>query len=410
MEADTNTENQEQHGWSRELLYQLVDNVKDYAIYCSDLDGLIVSWNIGAEKVFGYPANEAIGQHGRILFTPEDQAKSEAEKELERAREHGYAEDKRWHIKKDGSYFFASGVQTPLFDNTGKHTGYAKIVRDLTERINLLNELEASKDNLETTVKERTREIANSNEELRTEVVSRKQSENLRVALLRRTIQAQEDERKRIARDIHDNIGQIVTGMRLKLQTVKDKYKDNLDLGNEITCLQELAQQIDSEVDFLTWELRPSILDHFGLQKALEKYVNEWSAHFNIPAELACTGLDRKILLPEIETNLYRLVQEALNNVAKHAKANNVSVLLEQRDGKVVLIVEDDGIGFDVRQKAVLSEDDRGMGLLGMKERAELIGGDFEIESSAGNGTTVYAKVPAQFSDGESSQRHRYVR
>jgi two-component system CheB/CheR fusion protein len=112
------------------------------------LDRKIVSWNIGAETIFGYLAKDAIGQNCQILFTTEDRAENVPEAEMKPAREEGSAEDERWHVRRDGSQFFASGIQTPLYDETGKHTGYAKIARDLTERINFQEELQDAKDNL----------------------------------------------------------------------------------------------------------------------------------------------------------------------------------------------------------------------------------------------------------------------
>jgi PAS domain S-box-containing protein len=386
-------------GWSKELLYQLVESVKDYAIFVSDLDGEIVSWNIGAEKIFGYSAQEAIGQNCRMLFTKEDQASNESEKEQETAREKGCAEDERWHIRKDGSYFFASGVQTPLYDESGKHTGYAKIARDLTEKIELQEELQESKDNLEVQVRQRTGELNESNESLRSEVIERTQSEKLRVALLRKIVTTQENERKRIARDIHDHIGQQMTGLQLKLQILLDKYEKDSELTHEIAQVKSIADQIDSEVDFLAWELRPSVLDDLGLSAAMKRFVVDWSSHFNIPAEFHQIGLDGKNLLPEIEINLYRIGQEALNNISKHAKATNVSAILERRDGTVSLIIEDDGKGFEPSKKVVMTGDDRGLGLVGMKERAELVGGKIEIESSPNSGTTIYVRVPARFDE-----------
>jgi PAS domain S-box-containing protein len=402
MEAATITKIQEERGWSKELLYQLVESVKDYAIFVSDLDGRIVSWNPGAEKIFGYSAKEAIGQNCRILFTEEDRAEKVSEKERATAREEGGAEDERWHVRKDGSYFFASGVQTPLYDESGKHTGYAKIARDLTERIKFEEQLLEAKDNLENKVREETNVLNESNESLRSEVTAVAQKEKLRVALLRKIVRTQEDERKRIAREIHDHIGQQMTGLKLNLQLLHDDYKEDSKLISRITKLQSIANQIDSEVDFLAWELRPSVLDDLGLSAAIKKFVVEWSEHFKISAEFEQIGLDGKHLLPEIEINLYRIGQEALNNICKHAKATNVSVLLERRDGTVRLIIEDNGQGFKPTENIVITDNDRGMGLLGMKERAELVSGAFEIESSAGNGTTIYVKVPAQFIDDEN--------
>ncbi|HEX9962087.1 MAG TPA: PAS domain S-box protein, partial [Pyrinomonadaceae bacterium] len=217
-------------GWSRELVYQLLESVKDYAIFVADLDGQIVSWNIGAEKIFGYEAKEAIGRNCRILFTDEDRAEGIPEQERQTAREEGCAEDERWHIRKDGSRFFASGVQTPLYDREGNHTGYAKIARDLTERVKFEDELQEAKNSLAIKVREQTRELNESNETLRHEVVERRQAEKLRGALLRRIVRTQEDERKRIAREIHDHIGQQMTGLQLKLQSIRDKYKDDAEL------------------------------------------------------------------------------------------------------------------------------------------------------------------------------------
>jgi PAS domain S-box-containing protein len=397
MEMDIFTLMENEKGWSKELLYQLVENVRDYAIFVADLDGQIVSWNIGAEKLFGYTSEETMGRNCRILFTDEDRAGNVPEAEMKTAREAGSAEDERWHVRKDGSLFFASGMQTALYDEDGKHTGYAKIARDLTERVTFQDELQEAKDNLEVRVVERTNELNESNEALRLEVIEHIASEKLRVALLRKIVRTQEDERKRIAREIHDHIGQQMTALQLNLKLIRDECEKDSALSNHLALLQSIADRIDSDVDFLAWELRPSVLDDLGLHAALNKFVGEWSRHFGIPAEFENVGLDGQHLLAEIEINLYRIAQEALNNIYKHAEAKSVSVLLAKRDGQIALIIEDDGVGFEPTKKAVLTEDDRGLGLIGMKERAELVKGTFEIESSPGSGATVYVRVPAVF-------------
>jgi signal transduction histidine kinase len=156
----------------------------------------------------------------------------------------------------------------------------------------------------------------------------------------------------------------------------------------------EKANDIDSELDFLAWELRPASIDEFGLVVALENFAREFSRHFKIPVGFLSRKLKKGRLVPEIEINLYRIAQEALNNIAKHAQATNVSVLLEKPDKNIVLIVEDDGVGFDPKKKANRS---KGLGLIGMSERAALVGGTVEIESAKGSGTTIYASVPAHF-------------
>ena len=159
--------------------------------------------------------------------------------------------------------------------------------------------------------------------------------------------------------------------------------------------MQALAERIDAEVDFLAWELRPTALDDLGLTAALTNFVKEWSSHYHIPADAHVTGFGSGSLRlpPEVETCLYRIAQEALNNVYKHAQAARVSVVLERRDGDAVLVVEDDGVGFDGADVASW-QGDRGIGLVGMRERAALLGGSVEFESAPGKGTTIFARVP----------------
>ena len=170
----------------------------------------------------------------------------------------------------------------------------------------------------------------------------------------------------------------------------------------QVEQAQAAAGRLDSEVDFMAWELRPAALDDLGLAAALENFVHEWSEHFGIAADYHSTGLARRRLAPELETNLYRIAQEALNNVAKHAGATHVGVILERRDQHIALIVEDDGGGFDPSDEM---GEERGMGLLNMRERAALVGGALEIESAAGEGTTVFARVPTRFA--EKGERKR---
>jgi signal transduction histidine kinase len=240
---------------------------------------------------------------------------------------------------------------------------------------------------------------------LRLEVRARKQSEKLRATLLRKIVRTQEDESKRIARDIHENIGQQLTGLQLQLQLLVEKYRENELLASDLAQLRETANRVDSEVDFLAWELRPSVLNDLGLAAASEKYVREWSQHLNTSAEFVNVSTESRRLLPEVEINLYRIIQEALNNVAKHAHASNVSVLLELRDETVSLIIEDDGAGFHPADKSLSTAGSRGMGLLCMKERAELVDGTLEIESSPGNGVTIYVRVPACFDELDNPEK-----
>lgn len=346
---------------SEERLELVLKSVTDYAIVTTDINGVITGWNPGAEKIFGYSSKEIMGQSADILFTPEDLRNGVLQKEMSKASTEGRAEDERWHLRKDGSQFYASGVMSPLKD--GDLMGFVKITRDQTER-------------------------------LKTEAALHDKE------MLQRLVAAQEDERQRIARDLHDQLGQQMTALRLNLESLKNSCGGNKALIKEVEETQRKAKEIDSDVSFLAWELRPTALDDLGLRVALGNFVKEWSRNYGIPAEFHTAGMRKKRLIREIETNVYRIAQEALNNILKHAQAKHASVLFEFRKDQVVLIVEDNGVGFDPEANMAIGSN-KGLGLIGMRERAALVGGSLEIESSPGKGTTIFVKIPVRFADGE---------
>ena len=266
---------------------------------------------------------------------------------METAREKGRAADERWHIRKDGTRFYVSGVLSPLHDSDGAVTGYVKIARDLTEQRRTEEELRRANDELEVRVRERTFELAKVNESLRDEISERIQTERDRVRLLRQIVRAQEDERRRIARDIHDQVGQQMTALRLNLAAIDQGCGGDGELREKLDQTKTIAERLDADVDFLAWELRPAALDDIGVAEAMGTFVRQWSKHSGVEAQFHTTGVDNERLSPETEINLYRITQEALNNTMKYAQASRVDVLLERRDNQVVLIVEDDGVGFN---------------------------------------------------------------
>jgi len=174
---------------------------------------------------------------------------------------------------------------------------------------------------------------------------------------------------------------------------MKANCGERTELCSQIESLQTIAKQLDEDADSLIWELRPIALDDLGLVAALSKYVENWSKHFGVCADVHAIGIEKGRLTMEMETVLYRIAQEALNNVAKHAAAGKVDILLECHPDQISLIVEDNGVGFDDEQ--IYGAADQRMGLIGMRERAALVGGTFAVESTPGNGSTVVVRIPA---------------
>ena len=217
-----------------------------------------------------------------------------------------------------------------------------------------------------------------------------KHKEEIRGRLLEETITAQEAERKRIARELHDQTGQSLTSLMVGLKMLETAHPE--EIKQRIRGMRQLTAQTLEDVHNLAVELRPSSLDDLGLVAAVEQYTREFTNKFGVNAEFQTIGFDHRRLSPEVEIALYRIVQEALTNVVKHAGAKKVSVLIEARQSSIVAIVEDDGKGFDVQPKSRGREGR--LGLYGMYERTELIGGKLTIESRPGKGTTVFVEVP----------------
>ena len=201
---------------------------------------------------------------------------------------------------------------------------------------------------------------------------------------------AQEEERKRIARELHDDTAQALTSMLVRLRLLKkaladDEAKDNLEE------LREVAASTLEGVRRMALDLRPSALDHLGLVPALQWYTENLAQSQSIEVRFLADRLKRR-LPSELELVLYRVAQEALTNIAKHARASRVTVELERDDLWVRLSVEDDGIGFNIEE--AMSSEERGLGLFGMRERLALVGGKLHIGSQPGKGTKLVAEVP----------------
>jgi signal transduction histidine kinase len=227
-------------------------------------------------------------------------------------------------------------------------------------------------------------------DDLRHAEEARTERDRLRAQLLERVILAQEDERKRISRELHDETGQALTALMVGLRAVRDHCPDPA-IRARATELRELASQTLDEVHNLALELRPSVLDDLGLVAALDHYVADYSQRYEIQVDFAVSGIEPNRLPAPIEIALYRIIQESLTNVGRHAEATTASVLIEVRNSRVITIIEDNGRGFDPSKNEGTRTK---LGLYGMQERVKLLGGSFTIESTAGSGTSIFIDFP----------------
>ncbi len=228
------------------------------------------------------------------------------------------------------------------------------------------------------------------------DIEPQKRAEEERVHLLRRLSEAQENEQRRIARELHDQVGQTVTGLSLGLKALEHMLEGRA--AEHVRWLQSLTTELGRDIHRTAADLRPTALDDLGLDEALAALGSEWSERFGIAADIQFIGSAAR-LDPEIETVVYRVIQEALTNVLKHAQATAVSIVIERRAHLLRVIVEDDGIGFDPEAVNHAPQEEsrrerRPLGLSGVCERLALVNGILTVESTPGEGTTLFIQIP----------------
>jgi PAS domain S-box-containing protein len=329
---------------SEQRFERLVEAAKDYAIFMIDAEGRVTTWNEGAERIFGYEEGEIIGEDGSVLYTPEDRRSGRPEREMETARTEGRAEDERWHLRKDGSRFWASGFVRPMRDGEGNLRGFSKVARDLTEF-------------------KRAEEAV---EEVR------------------------EAERERIARDLHDMVLQdlvsaLQTAEAHRLARRGDERQAAEDVREMIYSLRRASQGIREAVH----ELRAGEVVGRALARAVEDLLEvERRRSPQVEVELEVSEGVPQELPKEVCRDVLLVVREALANARRHAGAQRVLVALDATDEEIRVEVTDDGAGFDPRQSA------EGVGLAAMRERSSALGGSIEVSSEPAKGTRVRLRVP----------------
>jgi PAS domain S-box-containing protein len=377
-------------------LGKAVDSLLSWVFVTLDPAGTVTSWSTGAERLLGYGREQAVGKDWSFIFPPEDREAGTATEMLAQAERQGSIFTTRCVRRADGTVGAVRATISVILADS-RCVGYAVLASELPI-VPGDDDTRRMRDMLITRVEDMSHRLSESKALLAGAIAERTSADAARLRLLRRLIVAQEVERRRIARDLHDDLGQRLTLLRLTLEAVGPTVAPQPELSEAIDEALRLLRQIDQDLDFLAWDIRPPALDELGLTKVLENYVDEWSKHAGVHAVFHAGARETERLAPEVESSVYRIAQEALNNVAKHAQAQSVNVLLEQRGEHIVLIVEDDGAGFNEREAT-----QRMNGLTGMKERAAAVGGTLELEPTPDGGTTVHAHIPISTSPHKGS-------
>jgi PAS domain S-box-containing protein len=372
------------------LLAAIVDSSDD-AIVSKSLDGFVTSWNKSAERLFGYTAEEAVGQH-ITLIVPADRRHEESTilEQLKRGKRVDHFETVRMH--KDGKMLDVSLTISPVKDAAGSVVGASKVARDITERKRTeraLNEseerLRTLADGLETQVRVRTQELEKRN----TEVLQ--QSEQLR-ELSNRLLQTQDDERRRIARELHDSAGQIVTALGLNLASITHHLGQDPLIGKAVEESRELIQQLSKEIRTMSYLLHPPLLDENGLLEAIRWYMQGLTERSGLNIELTISENFGR-LAGEIELAVFRIVQECLTNIHRHSASKTATIRLSRTAESVSLQIQDEGKGISAEMLARIQAQRSGVGITGIRERVRHFRGVMDIQSS-GRGTKISVTFP----------------
>lgn len=353
----------------RTELAAIVEHSHD-AIAALSLDGTILSWNLGGEQIYGYTPDLAIGRSLTFLWPKDQRAEAKellstiqmSHRDILGSAYHGEAVRIRTnHVTCEGKKIRVSLAISPVLNADGALEGASLISRDITE-------------------------------------ITRKEAMQTAV----RITSAEESERLRIAHELHDEIGQQLATVGLYLQMAMHTVESDPVASEQLLKLNGALGDLAGELRRVAFELRPSVLDALGLQAALERYTEGWMERTGIDIDYQFVG---ERLPPFVESIIYRVVQEALTNIYKHAEATHATILIRHLNNRLTVIVEDDGKGFDTSRK--LRED--ALGLRGIKERLSLVEGELRIKSRIGQGTTLAINV-SNFSehmerDGSESQR-----
>jgi len=366
---------------SEERFRLLVEGARDYAMFLLDPSNVITFWSSGAQRVFGWTQDEAVGRTGELIFTPEDRAKGEVEKEIATAMNEGRALDRRFHIRQDGTRFWTDGVMMRLDDDQGGVRGLAKIARDASDQRRIEDELRHARDEMEQRVVERTRDLLATNTELERTMAERQRLE-------KELLQISEREKRRIGEDLHDMVCQELTATALLLKSAAKKVESESRVA--AVTLEESAQLVNRNVGLardLARGLQPSEFKGAGLKQALRGLAEQACENTAMKCHFKASRGTR-VTDDTIALHLYRVAQEAVKNAIKHSGAKNVLITLDHNDKNVCVSVQDDGKGFAQSRRS------KGLGLHLMRYRARALGGQLKIEKRRSGGMDITCVIP----------------
>lgn len=471
---------------SEQSYRQVIESVREYAIFSIDLNGHVMSWNEGASRVMGYRTDEIMGKHFSEFFIPVDRERGLPQRALRIVLEEGKYESEGWRIRKDGTHFWANTLLTPIYNEKGEVQGLTKIVRDFSDRrkaeqaireseikfrsifesgamgialldlqgnflltnpalqkllgfdkhemlseslkslayridspdlMDMYAEIASGNYNLfrrDTRFQKKDGQIvwvsltfslvreANSSPayviSMFEDITYRKQMEAELREIKRQLIISQEEQKTRLAKELHDDPMQELYGVLFQLETLDDSVSRS-EIQSQINLSKGSIEQVIYKLRVICGQLRPFSLAPFGLEVAIREHIDKFQEEhpkLNVKMELTYDG---QMLSEEVRISLFRIYQQALGNVIRHAQADNLIVRFFYDDQQVTLEVEDNGVGFEVPFSWLTLARQDHLGLAGAAERAELLGGKLIIHSKPGQGTLVRTVIPLKPSE-----------
>jgi len=374
--------------------YRLYMEDANDAIIVSDEDGYIINVNKKAEEMLGYSKEELYKMHFNQFHFERERSKSAF---LEILKNEKGGMNNTMVLRKNGNTVPVD-ISSRAIELAGR-----KVVRgsykDISDHLEI-------KDKLEEMVRERTKELDAKNETLLVEIKEREKAEERIRKLYSQLVKSQEIERQRISYDLHDNLAQDLFSLKIKLDTFfADQPSTSAENRERISKLSEIVKRTIGSIREMAHELTPRGLKLLGLVSTLSRYCKDFSKEYGIMVDFFPAGIDKISMNYDIELTLYRIIQECLNNIRKHADATHVTIKLVMSFPNIILRIKDNGKGFDVQKELCTTGHERQMGLHSIDERVTILKGKLKIESRLMQGTEVVIEIPWRDKDEQKENR-----